>query len=54
MVSLKRFACKTLIGLALILWWPLALAAQDATGDWFGVMDVGAASLGLHAPRRGC
>ena len=29
----------------LILTWPAVALAQDATGEWYGVMDVGAASL---------
>ncbi|MEK6253933.1 MAG: CocE/NonD family hydrolase, partial [Gemmatimonadales bacterium] len=32
---------------ALVLGWPAAVLAQDATGDWHGIMDVGASGLVL-------
>ena len=45
MTRSRRSAGRLLILFALILTWPAVVLAQDVTGDWHGVMDVGAAGL---------
>ncbi len=48
MMRRRRIAFHTLVSLSLILWWPGAGMAQDATGDWFGVMEAGAIQLRMN------
>ena len=45
MTRSRTSAGRLLILFALVLTWPTVALAQDVTGDWHGVMDVGAAGL---------
>nr|MDP2482147.1 CocE/NonD family hydrolase [Candidatus Palauibacterales bacterium] len=45
LASLKRPALGLLAGLALILGGSSAALSQEPTGDWYGIMNAGAASL---------
>ncbi|NNK47665.1 MAG: hypothetical protein HKP01_02190, partial [Gemmatimonadetes bacterium] len=41
----RQLAGRVLVAFSLLVSVPLAGLAQDATGDWHGIMDVGAAGL---------
>ena len=48
MMRRRRLAFHTLVSLSLVLSLPGAGMAQDATGDWFGVMEAGAIQLRMN------
>jgi putative CocE/NonD family hydrolase len=45
MMRRRRLASSTLVALSLVFLLPLAGFAQDAAGDWYGVMEVGSAGM---------